>query len=552
MATQTTESGGAGAGAERKLHRDISRIGLLFVSLGSIIGSGWLFGALYASQIAGPAALISWVLGALVMMVLALVHAELGSMYPVAGGSTRYPHFAFGSLAGFIIGWAVWVGAVTVAPIEVLAALQYLTHYFPFLTDTTAGVTVLTGIGIVVSVILMAVFTVINLIGIRLLTESNSVIMIWKVAIPFLAVIVIMILAFNASNFTAAGGFAPFGIQGVLSAISLGGIIFAYQGFEQAIQLGAETHNPQRNIPFAVIGSMVIGVIMYILLQVAFLGALDPQEELKNGWAELSFPGAAGPFAGLATIVGAGWLATLLYIDAFVSPAGTGLIYTASSSRLSYAFARNHYIPRQFGYLSERGVPLVSVIFSFIIGCIMFLPFPGWQELVGFIISATVIGYAAVPLAFGAMRRQEPDHPRPFKLPAGEVLAPISFIVANLVIYWTTWETVWKVLVAMVFGLVLLVIGHLVNPSELTPSLDWRGGSWLWPYFIGLAVISYLGPTDFAGIGVIPFGWDALVVAIFSIAIYYYAMSVRLTTEEVRGHVADAREEAEEEEGIAI
>jgi amino acid transporter len=163
-----------------------------------------------------------------------------------------------------------------------------------------------------------------------------------------------------------------------------------------------------------------------------------------------------------------------------------------------------------------------------------------------------VIGYAAVPLAFGAMRRQEPDHPRPFKLPAGEVLAVLSFIVANLVIYWSTWDVIWKVLVGMVFGLVLLIIGHIVNPSELTPSLDWRGGSWLLPYFIGLAVLSYIGPEDFGGIGVIPFGWDVLLVAAFSIAIYYYAMSVRLTTEEVRGHVADAREEVEGEEELAI
>ena len=250
--------------------------------------------------------------------------------------------------------------------------------------------------------------------------------------------------------------------------------------------------------------------------------------------------------------MGAGWLATLLYIDAFVSPAGTGLIYTASSSRLSYAFARNHYIPRQFGYLSERGVPLVSIIFSFLVGCFMFLPFPGWQELVGFIISATVIGYAAVPLALGAMRLQEPDHPRPFKLPAAGVMSPVAFIVANLVIYWTTWDVIWKLLVAMLLGLVLLGIGHIVNPSELTPSLDWRGGSWLLPYFAGLGVLSYLGPEDFAGIGVIPFGWDILVMAVFSIAIYYYAMSVRLTPDEVRRHVADAREEVEEEEELAV
>src|SRR5215210_5267222 len=437
MATQTEERGDTQAG--HKLHRDVSTLGLLFFSLGSIIGSGWLFTPLVATQIAGPAAIIAWVGGGAIMLVLALVHAELGGMYPVAGGSARYPHFSFGSMAGFTIGWIVWVGSVTVAPIEVLAVTTYGIHFFPWMMEAQGGTEVLTGAGIVVSVALMAVFTVINLLGVGSLAKSNNAIMIWKVAIPFLAIVALLFVAFKGSNFTAAEGFAPFGITGILSALGVAGVIFSYQGFEQAIQLGGETHNPQRNIPLAVIGSMVIGVVLYILLQVAFLGALDPQEELKNGWANLSFPGSAGPFAGLATIVGAGWLATLLYIDAFVSPAGTGLIYTASSSRLSFAFARNHYIPRQFGYLSERGVPLVSIVFSFLIGCFMFLPFPGWQTLVGFIISATVIGYAAVPLAFGAMRRQEPDHPRPFKLPAGEVLAPMAFIVANLVIYWSTW-----------------------------------------------------------------------------------------------------------------
>jgi amino acid transporter len=213
----------------------VSTIGLLFVCLGSVIGSGWLFGALTAVTVAGPAAVISWVLGAVVMAILALVHAEVGSMYPVAGGSARYPNFSFGRLAGFTTGWIVWVGAVAVAPIEVVASLTYLTHYWDWLTDTVEGVPVLTGPGIVISVILMAVFTVINLMGVAQLAKSNNVIMVWKIAIPFLAVAVIMILAFNTSNFTAQGGFAPFGIQGVLSALSLGGIIFAYQGFEQAI-----------------------------------------------------------------------------------------------------------------------------------------------------------------------------------------------------------------------------------------------------------------------------------------------------------------------------
>jgi len=549
MATQTEERGGAQAG--HKLHREVSTIGLLFFSLGSIIGSGWLFGSLLAAQTAGPAAIIAWVVGGLVMLILALVHAEVGGMYPVAGGSARYPHFAFGSLSGFAIGWIVWVGSVTVAPIEVLAVTTYLIQWFPWMMVEQGGTQVLTALGIVFSVALMGVFTIINLLGVGSLAKSNNAIMIWKIAIPFLAVIVLIAVAFNPSNFTAQGGFAPFGITGILSALGVGGIVFSYQGFEQAIQLGGETRNPGRNIPLAVIGSMVIGVILYIGLQFAFIGALHP-EELKNGWANLSFPQDAGPFAGIATVVGVGWLATLIYIDAMVSPGGTGLIYIGASSRLSFALGRNHYIPHQFGYLTERGIPIVSIIASFLIGCIAFLPFPAWSALVQFIISATVMGYATVPLAMGALRRQEPDHPRPFRLPAGEVVAVAAFVIANLIIYWTGWDVLWRLYIAIAIGFVLLGIGHIVNPSEFLPRLDWRGGSWLWPYFVGLGVLSYLSPTDFGGTGLLPFGLDIVIVAAFSIGIYYYAMSVSLTPEEVRSHVADARAEAEEEEDITL
>ena len=94
----------------RRLKRDVGMVGLLFASVGSIIGSGWLFGALNASLIAGPAALISWILGGGAVILLALIHAELGGMYPVAGGSARFPHYAFGSLIGFAGGWFAFLG----------------------------------------------------------------------------------------------------------------------------------------------------------------------------------------------------------------------------------------------------------------------------------------------------------------------------------------------------------------------------------------------------------------------------------------------------------
>src|SRR3954463_15817136 len=114
--------------ADHRLRRDVGLVGLLFASLGSIIGAGWLFGALYASSLAGPAAVNSWVVGGGVVMLLALTHPEVGGMYPVAGGSARFPRFAFGGLVGFTSGWIAFLGAVTVGPIMVEAMLLYASN----------------------------------------------------------------------------------------------------------------------------------------------------------------------------------------------------------------------------------------------------------------------------------------------------------------------------------------------------------------------------------------------------------------------------------------
>src|SRR6478736_573597 len=121
-----SEASAAPAGGGAHLRRTIGFWGLMFVSLGSIIGSGWLLGALNAAKVAGPASLISWVLAAAMLAVLALIHAELGAAYPVAGGTARFPLFAFGRVAGFIAGWSSWIQAVAIAPIEVEASLAYL------------------------------------------------------------------------------------------------------------------------------------------------------------------------------------------------------------------------------------------------------------------------------------------------------------------------------------------------------------------------------------------------------------------------------------------
>lgn len=545
--------------AERKLRRDVGLVGLLFASVGSIIGSGWLFGALNASLVAGPAALFSWIIGGAAVILLALIHAELGGMYPVAGGSARFPHYAFGSMIGFAAGWFAFLGAVTTAPIEVEAALQYASNYVKGLTAVVGGLPVLTALGYAVAAVLMLLFSAVNIMGVKWLSETNKVAVWWKIAIPLLTIVVLLLTSFHPGNFTAGGGFMPFGWKGVFQAIATGGVIFAYLGFEQAIQLGAESQNPKRNIPIAVIGSMILGVILYIALEIAFTAALNPAS-LAKGWSSVAFKGTGeifGPFAALSVALGLGWLAFLLYTDAIISPGGTGLLYVGTSSRLTFALARNRYIPDLGAQLSARGVPVYAIAFSFLCGMLVFLPFPGWQQLVGFISSATVIAYAMAPLAMGALRLQDPARERPFRLPGGAVLAPLGFIVANEIILFSGWAVVWKLIVAILIGFVLLAISFATSRPERRPSLDWASAAWLWPYLLGLGAISYLSSFDIHTLSSVPliglvgprnalsFGWDILAMAVFSVVIYALAIRVRLSNERVAEYIGDLTAEAE-------
>lgn len=524
----------------RHFRREVGLVGLMFVSEGSIIGSGWLFGALYAANTAGPAAIIAWIIGSIALILLALTYAELGAMYPVAGGPARFPHYSYGSLIGFAIGWATWIAAIGTAPIEVEAALQYATNYLPWLTHSVHGEVALTLPGYLIAAVLMFLFTSVNVLGVRRFSDTNTVITWWKILVPILTIIVLIVAAFHPGNFTGGGGFAPTGARGVLTALSTSGVIFALLGFETAVALAGESRNPRRDIPIAVVGAMIIGTIIYLLLQIAFIGAL-PLSALSHGWARVGFSGhtaiAFGPFAGIAGLLGLSWLAVLLYADAIVSPGGTGLVYTAYSSRLWYALARNGYLPAIFARLSTRGVPVFSILVSFIVGLIIFLPFPGWHTLVGFISSATVLAYAMTPLALAALRRQQPDVNRPYRLPAGEVLAPLAFIIANLIVYWTGWTTDWKIFVAVAAGFIILAASYGFGSNPDRPALDWHSSIWFWPYLGGMAVISYLGSFG-GGRNLIPFGvWDTVVVVVFSLAIYWLALQVRLAPDRVQQYV---------------
>ena len=526
------------------LRRQIGIIGLTWASVGSIIGSGWLYGAKNALVTAGPAAIVSWAIGAVAIVLLALVHAELGGMFPVAGGTARYPHYAFGGIAGMSFGWFSWLQAASVAPIEVEAMIGYAGHWSWAAGFENAKGTLTTS-GFFVAVLLMAVFVAVNFLGVRILAHTNSAATWWKIGVPLFTIFVLAVTHFHGGNFTGGGGFAPFGAKGVLAAISTSGIIFALLGFEQAIQLAGESSNPKRDIPRAVLGSVAIGAVIYLALQVVYIGAL-PGASFAHGWANLAYNGINGPFAGLATVIGLGWLGTILYIDAVISPGGTGLIYVTSTSRISYGLSRNGYTPQKFESTNAQDVPWFGLIISFLTGVICFLPFPSWKALVGFITSASVLMYAGAPLAYGALRKQLPDRERPYRLPAGQVIAPLSFVVASLIIYWAGWDTVWRLGIAILLGYALLGSYAWYATSKNLPNaprLGWKAAQWLPVYLIGMGVISWQGGfCSDAGCSIannLPLWWDIGVIAVFALVIYYWAISVSLKTAEIEQSIAD-------------
>ena len=521
------------------LKREMGLIGATWASETSIIGSGWLFGALFAVQAAGPIALLGWVIGGVAVIFLALVHAELGGMYPVSGGTARFPHLAYGSVAGISFGFFSWVQAITVAPIECFAVMQYGSYYWHGLFDVNAnggtGHGNVTGLGFAMTVVLLVIFTALNFLAMRTFSKVNSGITWWKVAIPVLTIIVLL-FKFHGGNFSNHG-FNPYGWKALFAAIPSAGIVFAYLGFEQADQLAAEIKNPQKNLPRAILLATFIGIIIYVMLQVVFIGAM-PSSQLAHGWAKISDANIlAGPFAGLAGIVGLSALAVVLRIDAFVSPFGTGLIYQTSSSRVGYGLGRNRYFPQVMTKVDKNGIPWVALLVAFVAGLFFLLPFPSWHSLVSLVTGASVLMYAGAPLAMGAFRRQVPEADRPYRVPAGGVIAPLAFIIANMLIYWSGFETVWKLGLVIVIGYVLIAICMAFDENR--PPLDWKSAQWLPFYLIGIGIISWQGQYSGGAVAAplntnhIPFWWDMLVVAAFSLVIYYWAMATRLPKAEM-------------------
>ncbi len=221
------------------------------------------------------------------------------------------------------------------------------------------------------------------------------------------------------------------------------------------------------------------------------------------------------------------------YVDAFLSPAGTGSIYLASPTRVLDALGRNGYLPKDLTKINPKtGVPTVALIASTMVSLIFLAPFPAWQSLVAVISGAAVFTYMVGPVSAAVFRQTMEEVPRPIHLPGLKWIAPSAFVGASLIIYWDGWGADEKLLGIILGGVIVYLIVSAIVPTIIAkPSWQsFKSSAWIFLYLFFMLAMSYYGSGVFKAPanhrrGFSPYPWDLVVIAVGALGFYYWGVA---------------------------
>lgn len=494
---------------------------LVLLGLGSLIGSGWLFGAWEASSIAGPAAIISWIIGFVVIGSIAYNYIEIGTMFPQSGGMSNYAQYTHGSLLGFIAAWANWVSLVTIIPIEAVSAVQYMSSWPWEWAKFTSGLmdgSTISNAGLFAVFVIIIIFSLLNYWSVKLLTSFTSLISVFKLGVPLLTIIMLIISGFDTGNYGhSVGTFMPYGSAPIFAATTASGIIFSFNAFQTIINMGSEIQKPEKNIVRGIAISLTLSAILYIVLQSTFITSMPTEMLHENGWSGINFN---SPFADMAILLGLNWLAILLYMEAVVSPFGTGVSFVAVTGRVLRAMEQNGHIPKFLGKMNKKYmIPRVAIIFNAIISMVMVSLFRDWGTLASVISTATLVAYLTGPTTVISLRKMAPKMHRPFRANLLKFMAPFSFVMASLAIYWAMWPTTAEVILIIILGLpIYFFYEYKMNWKNTKKQIG--GSLWIILYLIVLAFLSFIGSKEFKGMNWIHYPYDFIVIIIIALIFY--------------------------------
>ncbi|KJE49873.1 MULTISPECIES: APC family permease [Acidiplasma] len=579
-----------------KLRKSLSSVDIFLISFTGMVGSGWLLGVLAGPAYAGPASIITWVVAGLFFIVLALVFSELGTMFPYTGSLVRFNEFSHGPVSNFYLGWAYTIGAIATPPVEAAALTSFISSYVPDLYNSS--ISLLTPLGVIFALALLGIFILIQYIGVNVFGKSNAVMTWFKMAAIILTIIMIAAFIFHPKNFfNMPHGFLPYGSSSIFAAMVPAGVIFSYEGFRQGLDYAGETKNPRKSVPIGMISAMLAAMATYILLQIVFIASINWSAAgvPPGDWSQLlTSTWSANPFyyafnsTGVYFLVG---FSIFLIIVAVISSASTLGVYVGSSARSLYGMNKIDYFPNIFGRLHPKfRTPWVSLLITFIIGALFLLPFPSWYALVGINSSFTVYAYLAAGITNTSLRKTAPEIHREFKTPFLGIMAPIGFVIASLLVYFSGWSIVSLLLLivsgglplfllspygrrtfsvslktaivySIIYWIIFIFIGviyalsllpfymyfsiyaivTILTPLSLyiisgkTAHRALKASIWVVSYNIILGIMSYYGSL---GINYIIYPYDYIIFAILSLAIYFVATNTGYHTQKLKDYQA--------------
>ncbi|WP_275465546.1 amino acid permease [Streptomyces noursei] len=446
--------GGQGEGGT--LRRSMGVWQLTMISIGATLGTGIFVVLGQAVPDAGPAVVLSFVIAGITALFSALSYAELAGTIPVSGSSYSYAYATLGELIAWVCGWCLILEyGVSVAAVAVGWG-QYLNEFL----NGTVGVTIPAALSAppgqggyfnlpALLVVLLAMVFLLG--GARESARANTIMVIVKI-LTLLLFCGVAIQGVKSGNYA---NFMPMGMAGVSAAGAT--LFFSYIGFDAASTAGEEAKNPQRDLPRAIMLSLIIVTTLYCLVAAIAVGALPWQE----------FKGSEAALAGiLKTVTGQGYWSVLLAFGAVVAIASVVLTVLYGQTRILFAMSRDRLVPKVFSKVHPKsGVPRVNTVLVSLFCGVLAAAVP-LGELADATSIGTLFAFALVNVAVIVLRRTRPDMPRAFRTPFAPVFPAIGFLLC-LYMMGSLGPVTWVVFgVWMAVGLVIY-FGYGMRRSRL-------------------------------------------------------------------------------------
>lgn len=493
---------------------------VVFLAVGAILGPAIAFTPVDVLAYAGPAGLLAWPIALVLIFPLAMLYAELGTMWPKSGGVAYYPLRSNGALVGVLNGWGAFIGYVVAPASIVIAFVEYSAYFWPALFNLNTGQ--LTSLGIAISILVMFTVFLINIMRIRRIGDINNGLTV--ITIILIAVVIVALLFYLVPHNVAgsnSGGFFALGGSGLFIALSA--TIYGYGGFRQPVDYAEEIHDPGKNIPKAIAITMIITTIVYALESLAFLGAIN------WGYLSTTFGISQGDWGGLLNMpypfvsvskgVNLVPIALVSLVVALIASYKDDVIYFGAASRVGNTLSRyDYFFPRSFGHLNKKGVPFISAVVALIVVVVFMIMLPAFSEIFNVVVDGLLVSYAPGAISLAVFRKRYPDEPRPYRLPAYQFFAPFSWVVASMLILFSGFFATKILIIVVLLGVFLLII---YDKRKGLTGQDIRLGIWYPVCLIAMLVYSYLSSIS-GGLGIIPLYWDVAGYVVMMLVFYYW------------------------------